>query len=97
MKIGITTTKLWDDNTCLIFKYLHNLHNYINFSFIEGVNRPNCEAVAKKFKMYCIGSLFYKDHDFKDQILETCELADKCNVKYFILGSDRYRLAYLLF
>lgn len=34
MKIGITTTKLWDDNTHLVFKYLYTLHSYINFSFI---------------------------------------------------------------
>lgn len=77
MKIGVTITKLWDDNTRLVFKRLYNLHNYINFSFIEGVNRPNCEAIAKQFKMYCIGSLFYKDHDFEDQILEACELSGK--------------------
>ena len=93
MKISITTTKLWDDNTHLVFKRLYNLHNYINFSFIEGVNKPNCEAVAKQFKMYCIGSLFYKDHDFEDQVMEACELADKCDVKYLMLGSGRYRPA----
>ena len=93
MEIGITTTKLWDDNTRLVFKRLYNLHNYINFSFIEGVNRPNCKAVAKQFKMYCIGSLFYKDHDFKNQLIEACALADKCDVKYLMLGSGRYRPA----
>lgn len=93
MEIGITTTKLWDDNTRLVFKRLYNLHNYINFSFIEGVNRPNCKAIAKQFKMYCIGSLFYKDHDFKNQLIEACALADKCDVKYLMLGSGRYRPA----
>ena len=45
MKIGITTIKLWDDNTSLVFKRLYNLHNYINFSFIEGVNTNTRQAL----------------------------------------------------